>query len=238
MTMNNGTLWTDVTSQINSTGYVRVNVPAATITDPVFGFRIVTSGDSIAVDFTQIEQRSTVSTPKITTTVTRGLGAEMHSFNDDGSSYNDGQRLIDTTHYNGRPLSQYMEFSGNFDGATIAIVKGGGNLTTSRVQIAAAGTGTLNSSGNSVSTANTVTTGWNNINRITTRTNGGGGSICLNAGAIATNSLVRINTTDATDDHLGIGNRGDGTQGLNGYIRRLTFWRRELTDGEMIELTR
>ncbi|MBP3955398.1 hypothetical protein J8F10_08905 [Gemmata sp. G18] len=238
MTQDGGATWVDITSQLNSIIYVRPNTGAATVTNPQIGFRLATTGNSIAVDFVQLEQGATVSTPKITTTTTRGLGAELHSFGDDGSSYNDGQRLIDTTHYNRLPMSQYIEFSGDFDGVTVATILGGGNLTTGRIQAQTSGVVRLNSSGLSVDTANTLTNGLGNINKVATRSNGAGGAICLNAGAIASSTGPKINLTDPTDDHIGIGNRGAGDQSLNGYIRRITFWRRELTDGEMLELTR
>ena len=175
---------------------MRVQVAAASVTNPQVGFRLATSGDAIVVDFTQLEQKGFVSSPVVTTTATRGRGNEMPSFNDDGASYNDGQRLIDTTHFNKMPLSMFVEFCGNFDGVNVA-----------------------------------------NVNRVATRQTGGGSAICLNAGVIATSADNKVSGSN-TDDHLGLGNRGAGDQALNGYIRRLTFWRRELTDGEMLDVTR
>lgn len=49
-----GTNYTDITSSINSSTYTKVLLSAASITNPNFGFRIGTSGDSIAVDFCNI----------------------------------------------------------------------------------------------------------------------------------------------------------------------------------------
>lgn len=48
MTQNNGTLWTTVPV---TTAWTRVNIAAATLTNPTVGFRIVTSGDVFAFDF-------------------------------------------------------------------------------------------------------------------------------------------------------------------------------------------
>jgi len=70
MTTNNGTNWDPVTF----TGqYARVSIPTRTVTNPVFGFRIVTSGDVIVVDFVQNES-GTFATSEIAvgaTAVTR-----------------------------------------------------------------------------------------------------------------------------------------------------------------------
>lgn len=240
ITQDGGASYSNITSQLGTGSYVRVNTGAATVTNPQVGFRLGTSGDSIVVDFMQCEQAATVSSPIVTTTTTRGRGSEMPSFGDDGTSYNDGQRLIDTTHFNRMPLSQYVAFNANFDGVTIANVKGGGNYPTARIQVAADYTVQLRTTGSGVSltTANTVANGIGNTNKVATRQHGGGGAVCLNGGAIASGTDNKIDTTNTTDDHLGIGNNGAGLQPLNGYIRRMAFWRRELTDGEMLELTR
>ena len=49
MTTDGGATWTDVTAQIGAS-YARVTIPAQTLANPSFGFKIATSGDSIAVD--------------------------------------------------------------------------------------------------------------------------------------------------------------------------------------------
>jgi hypothetical protein len=52
ITTDNGGSWTDITSLINSTYYVRI--PKAATTNPAFGFKIATSGDAIDVSMAQI----------------------------------------------------------------------------------------------------------------------------------------------------------------------------------------
>lgn len=52
MTTDNGATWTPI---VLTGSYQRFSVGPQTVTDPVFGFRIVTSGDAIVVDFTQNE---------------------------------------------------------------------------------------------------------------------------------------------------------------------------------------
>ncbi len=62
MTIDGGTTWTDVTSQI-SASYAWVTVPTQTLANPSVGFKFATSGDSIAVDFFGNEG-GTVPTPR------------------------------------------------------------------------------------------------------------------------------------------------------------------------------
>lgn len=72
MTLNGGTSYTAITSQINSAGYTRVpstGCVEATLANPVVGFRIVTNGDAINVDFAQIED-NTFPTPACPSTGT------------------------------------------------------------------------------------------------------------------------------------------------------------------------
>lgn len=55
MTQNGGALWTAVTL---SSGWTRVNIPSATVTNPQVGLRIGTLGDAIEVAYFQIENGS------------------------------------------------------------------------------------------------------------------------------------------------------------------------------------
>jgi hypothetical protein len=70
MTMDNGTTWTAITL---TSAYQAVRIPSVTNSNPVIGFRILTSGDAIAVDFTQLEAGAvnTSVIPTTTASVTR-----------------------------------------------------------------------------------------------------------------------------------------------------------------------
>lgn len=52
MTIDNGVTWTPITL---TGSWARVSIPDQTLVNPTVGFRIVTSGDAIAVDFVQVE---------------------------------------------------------------------------------------------------------------------------------------------------------------------------------------
>jgi len=70
ITQNNGATWTAITL---TAAWQRFIIPVATITNPVIGVRIVTSGDVIAVDAAQCEVGTFAASPIITgaTAVTR-----------------------------------------------------------------------------------------------------------------------------------------------------------------------
>lgn len=66
ITQNNGTTWTAVTL---TSSWQRFQVTATTA-NPVIGIRVVTSGDSVALDFAQHETPATVASSPIATTTT------------------------------------------------------------------------------------------------------------------------------------------------------------------------
>lgn len=70
MTMDNGTTWTAVTV---TASWTRVEIPTQTLANPTVGFRIVTSGDAIAIDMVQNENGVFATSPIATagSTVTR-----------------------------------------------------------------------------------------------------------------------------------------------------------------------
>lgn len=60
MTMDNGSTWTAVTV---TSDWTRVSIPTQTLANPTVGFRLVTSGDSIAIDYVQNENGIFASQP-------------------------------------------------------------------------------------------------------------------------------------------------------------------------------
>lgn len=73
MTLDNGSTWTPVTVTAD---WTRVFIPTQTLANPTVGFRIVTNGDSIAVDFVQCENGLTMSSRIATTTASVTRAAE------------------------------------------------------------------------------------------------------------------------------------------------------------------
>lgn len=73
MTQDNGGTWTAVTA---TASWTRVEIPSATVTNPVFGFRVVTSGDEIDFDFFGLESATYPSSPILTTTASATRGQD------------------------------------------------------------------------------------------------------------------------------------------------------------------
>lgn len=241
MTMDGGATYTNITSQINSNSFTWVEVVQQTLTNPSFGLRIVTSGDAVAVDFTQLENTQhgnlKATTPIITTTATATRGNELPQFGTTSTSFNDGLRIIDFYYFR-RPVSIYMEASGNGTSGTVSVM-GGGNFSNHRITGVVNGTVGTHRTATSATLATTVNSGVagrGNINKLMVRTNGFGNAICLNGGAIATGpgSPDQVNITD---NHCGFGNRGAADQSINGYIGRATFFPYDVSDAQMIQYT-
>lgn len=83
MTMDNGATWT-VIAVTSTTAWTQVTIPVQTLANPILGFRIVTSGDAIAVDYVQNENGAFPAHPIATTTVavTRAAESLTQPFND------------------------------------------------------------------------------------------------------------------------------------------------------------
>lgn len=77
MTMDNGTTWTDITSSVQSGVWTRASIPSQTLANPTVGFRIVTNGDAIAVDFVGNENGVFATSPIATTTTSATRAADV-----------------------------------------------------------------------------------------------------------------------------------------------------------------
>jgi len=78
-TQDGGSTWTDITSQINSSTWSRVEI-TATLANPSVGFKISTSGDEIDVDCVQNEAGAVATSPLVTTTATVTRNIDMLSY--------------------------------------------------------------------------------------------------------------------------------------------------------------
>jgi hypothetical protein len=247
MTIDGGLSYTNITSQINTSTFSFIELPNQTLLNPSIGFRITTSGDAIAVDFTQLENvidGITAATTRIVTaatTQTRGnVSINLQMFGTVGASYNDGNRIINDYHFR-REISVYYEASGN--GKAGCFMFGGGNTGTNQLYGGLDG-GTVTHSSNatvgtvSAVTANSGTYGRGNINKVTARITGSSNSVCLNGGAIAYGNYTVDFRAIGVETHQGVGNNGAGLQPINGYVRRITYFPYAIDDGRMIELTR
>ncbi len=79
-----GTNWTDITSQINSSTWSRVQI-TSTLANPSVGFKISTSGDAIDVDCVQNEAGAVATSPIVTTTAVITRNADSLTYQTAGN---------------------------------------------------------------------------------------------------------------------------------------------------------
>ena len=78
-TQDGGSTWTDITAQINSSTWSRVQI-TSTLANPSVGFKISTSGDAIDVDCAQNEAGAVATSPIVTTTAAVTRNAESLTY--------------------------------------------------------------------------------------------------------------------------------------------------------------
>ncbi|WP_020472366.1 hypothetical protein [Zavarzinella formosa] len=237
-----GVTYTDVTSQINSAGYTQVSVPAQVgLLSCVVGFKLGTSGDKIAVDFNQCEGNMFATSPILTTTAAVARGPEYMAFNATGTgagiAVNDGYRFLKDINF-GTPVTLLIQHCGNYDTIRSHIIYG--DDVSNIFVTGAPGGGPVNvtAAGGSFNSADSVVTGIGTLNKIAVRLDGTGAAICINGGQITTSSTVKYRQTDLGLTHgTGATNNGSGLLPTNGFVKRMSFWREALSDGDLKYLT-
>lgn len=118
MTMDNGSTWTAVTA---TSSYTRVTIPSQTLANPVVGFRIVTSGDAIDVDYVQLEDGAFVTSDidgNAATAVTRLADRASCSLSDIGFRQGEGAIVVEGRAYYNATGSAFPRIFQIDDGAT------------------------------------------------------------------------------------------------------------------------
>jgi len=100
MTQNNGTTWTAINV---TSSWTRVSIASATLTNPVVGLRIVTSGDAVDVALFQCETGAfaTSAIPTTTTSLTRNADVVSMTGTNFSSWYNasEGAFVVEALRY-------------------------------------------------------------------------------------------------------------------------------------------
>lgn len=120
-----GATWTNITSLINSTTYTKIAIEGTSITNPSIGFRIVTLGDAIAVDFVQDEDGIDATNPIYTTTAAATRNADVLNY--PNSNINDIEGTIAATVYK----SDWTKNTGSVVGSTTAGLFSAGSINGS-----------------------------------------------------------------------------------------------------------
>jgi hypothetical protein len=223
MTMDNGSTWIAVAV---TSSWTRVSIPSATITNPTVGFRIVTSGDEIAVWGVQNETGAFATSviPTAAATVTRNadvatVGVSQFPYSstegtlvavwEHGENNNSAVAIsIDDKTLNNR-IGLLADGSTGLTRATSFIVTNGG---VAQVSIP---TGITNPSA---------------INKMAGAYKVNDFAAVLNDGTVGTDTAGTIPTVDT----VGIGSsRASPFFFLNGWIRQITYIPRRLSDAEL-----
>ncbi len=224
ITLDNGSTYTDVTSQLRTDIFVRVRA-TQTLANPTVGFKITTSGDAIAVDYGQLESATAESSAVLSAS---GQGVR----NADNITIALSPWFVEAT---GSILTDAQ--AGNGVLATNTYVCCLDDTTANERQIlfrstARAPTFFVVDGGATVVTMNTGT--WNDATvakmSYAYTVNDFAGS--FNGAAIQTDSAGGIPTPTI----LHVGQSQAATSQLNGYLRRLLYWNYRINNATLVSL--
>lgn len=212
MTQDNGTTWTVVYPQPY---WSRLEIPSATAANPTIGFRLVTSGDAIEVDYVQHELGAFVTSPMATTTASVARSDDL----DAGLA-----SMIAAA----GPETIMVELSAAkaSGGATQTLVAAGSSGIA--VGIDSTGHAMLYDGTNTIATAAALSD--NVPAKIATRWGASAAAVCLNGGTIATGSFDGSMGAGAA---VGIGDNNAGALGLTGGIRRIAIATKAASDTDL-----
>jgi len=208
MTTDNRVTWTPVTV---TSAWTRVTIPTQTLINPIFGFRIVTSGDSIAVDYVQNETGAFATSPIATTTgaVTRNA---------------DVLNLPATGWYSATAGTFYAEYITNVAGATVNVATLYSADTLERIDLqintAALRNPRTVKAGAAVTSMTVGTYTTLTLDKFAAAFADGNSATVVNGGAVTTNATTSNMPTGVAT--LSVGSR-NGTGPLSGLIRRIFY---------------
>lgn len=210
MTQDNGTTWTVITPQAY---WSQIPIPSATAANPTIGFRIVTSGDAIEVDYVQHELGAFVTSPIGTTTAAVARDADLIR--------------PPTTWINDTAQTTLMEFVVTKVGGTQQLMgrAGNGNIA----YIGGYGAPAMSDGTVAVALASTVSDGI--AARVATRYSAAGQGISLNGGAVSTGAFDGSMGTSASA--VGLGDDGAGGNGFSGLLTRISIASRAANDADL-----
>jgi len=207
-TQDGGSTWTDITAQINSSTWSRVQI-TATLANPSVGFKIGTSGDAIDVDCVQNEAGAVATSPIVTTTaaVTR---------NADSLTYQTAGNIDFAT---GTMFCELFSPAMAAFPPVFLIGTGSCSLVTDEP---------TSWRFNDSTTTTTIASGLSNIRTgIRKRSASWGGA----TKAVCGDGVAP--TSGAFDGSFGTGVTIDIGNTLNGYMRNVAIWNYQMTDAEL-----
>lgn len=214
LTLDNGVTLTDVSGSINSSTYSRVAI-GQTLANPIFGIKITTSGDAVAVDFAQLENSAFDTSPVLATTASVIRNADVATM------------LMTAVPMNGLAFTMIATFLQPVDPAASSFLCTISDGTTPNSFGFNRQSGGAMSAGNGASAAVSLATApagaWNRVAASFDLT---GVSISLNGAATVTGSGV----ASFAPTTVSIGAGATGANQLSGFIRRLTIYPTRIAD--------
>ena len=225
MTQDNGTTWTAVTV---TNAWTRVTIPSATVTNPVVGFRLGTSGDALAIDYVQCEDGVFSTSAIATTTAAATRNADVASIS--GSNFSSWYRRDEGTFYG--------DAQTEFAATAFPVIVDGRTSSTDIVQVGylteALSAGYVRAE--NVDQAIMYNTGLSGVRRrrVACGMASNNFGVATNGGSIVSDLAGTMPTNIAS---IFLGSVG-GSSSLNGTIRRITYWPARLSNNVLQELTR
>ena len=232
MTTDGGATWTAITV---TASWTKVTIPVQTLANPSVGFQITTNADSIAVDMTQNETGTfpTSSIPTTTASVTRAAEVVVMTGTNFSSWYNRtvGAFLVDF-----EPSTAVAQLASicttNLTSSfqeQLGFWKSDLNNSTSGLEFVASSydsgnPSVISTAGLAAATTNRQILGlaYANLNLVYAR----------NGVVVGTKPTFTL----PSPDRFHIGNRDGGFQ-LNGWIKNLTYYRKNLSNGVLAAKT-
>lgn len=219
LTLDNGSTYTDITSQINSSTFSLVQAQQ-TVTNPTVGFKITTSGDAVIVDMCQEETGAFATTPYPATVAAVTRNDDVLSYpigninNAVGSAY--GEAVL----WRGQSVTgvnrHLLANTGNASSRTIYIA--GGTTTVSVFD----GTSVVQSSSISLSGAIKGATAWGVS--LSSTANGGTTTVGAFDGNLGATTAIQVAGI------IGVGS-------LYGALKNCKIFNRELSPSQLSALT-
>lgn len=224
MTMDNGSTWTAI---VPTAAWSRLLIPTQTLANPTVGFRIVTSGDAIDVDFGQNENGTFATSSIATTTAAVTRAADVCSILTSAFPFNASEGTIVAEGLSPAGASAnncIAELNDGTQSNRILLFRTTGNAAQFQVDVA-----TVSQAGISGGTWNVATSG-----KIAAAWAANDFATCFNGGAVATDTSGSIPAGLTT---LVIGDSGGGNRYWNSTIRRLSYWPRRLSNTQLQALS-
>jgi hypothetical protein len=217
ITQDNGSTWTAITL---TSSFQRFTTPNQTLTNPTVGFRIVTSGDAIDVDFCQAETGSVATSPIVTTAGTASRVADVVSLT--GASSLIGQTSG----------AMYVEVEPRINAVSrlFLAVTSDPDVAGSRLRLGITSANALY--GQVGGTITTTVTGTATITKMLLNYSASGFTVHTNGTSYGT----EVTATTGTKPLIELGHVGSAAQ-ANGWIRSVAFFPSALTTAQANSLT-